>query len=35
VLVFTRVTRTTTSPLGSVALAARPNRFEADYLIDA
>jgi DNA-binding GntR family transcriptional regulator len=35
VLVFTRVTRTTTTPLGSLALAARPDRFEVDYLIDA
>lgn len=29
----TRVTRTTTSPLGSLALAVRPDRFETDYLI--
>jgi hypothetical protein len=35
VLVFTRITRTTTTPLGSVGLAARPDRFEVDYLIDA
>jgi hypothetical protein len=35
VLVFTRVTRTTTAPLGSLSLAARPDRFEVDYLIDA
>jgi hypothetical protein len=35
VLAFTRVTRTTTTPLGSLSLAARPDRFEADYLIDA
>jgi DNA-binding GntR family transcriptional regulator len=35
VLVFSRVTRTTTTPLGSLSLAARPDRFEVDYLIDA
>jgi DNA-binding GntR family transcriptional regulator len=35
VLVFTRVTRTTTTPLGSLSLATRPDRFEVDYLIDA
>jgi hypothetical protein len=35
ILVFTRVTRTTTTPLGSLSLAARPDRFEVDYLIDA
>jgi hypothetical protein len=35
VLAFTRVTCTTTTPLGSLALAARPDRFEVDYLIDA
>jgi hypothetical protein len=35
VLVLSRVTRTTTTPLGSLSLAARPDRFEVDYLIDA
>jgi GntR family transcriptional regulator len=35
VLAFTRTTRTTTSPLGTLSLAARPDRFEVDYLIDA
>ena len=35
VLVFSRVTRTTTTPLGSLSLAARPDRFEVDYLIDS
>jgi DNA-binding GntR family transcriptional regulator len=33
VLDITRVTRTTTTPLGGLSLAARPDRFEVDYLI--
>jgi hypothetical protein len=33
VLVITRVTRTTTSPLGSLSLVARPDRFEVEYLV--
>lgn len=34
VLAFCRITRTTTTPLGSLSLAARPDRFEVDYLIE-
>jgi DNA-binding GntR family transcriptional regulator len=33
VLIITRVTRTTSTPLGRLWLAARPDRFEVDYLI--
>jgi GntR family transcriptional regulator len=35
VLVMTRITRTTTSPIGQLTLIARSDRFEVDYLIDS
>ena len=35
VLTLTRITRTTTTPLAILSLAARIDRFEVDYLIDA
>jgi DNA-binding GntR family transcriptional regulator len=31
VLVLTRITRTTTSPIGELTLIARSDRFEVDY----
>ncbi len=35
VLVLTRITRTTTSPISALTLIARSDRFEIDYLIDS
>jgi DNA-binding GntR family transcriptional regulator len=35
VLVMTRITRTTTSPIGELTLVARSDRFEIDYLTEA
>jgi hypothetical protein len=35
VLVITRITRATTSPIGELTLIARSDRFEIDYLIDS